>query len=295
MTHTVERRRPSVSLSPRTPNPVAVPARREPSAEASINERILSLVTSLSDRVKHLESKLDGEVTRKRHAVERPAEILEDYRPSSTQGERAPKRARIHRSDERQGVRGSHERDLLVENDSTSGQNGSDAEVEDAATVLEFLAWGRLKESNLTSGIRNPSIVHEPSSHQEQDILQSAQAWGNSPSSVSGGIIPMDTMQISQIQALLPTKMQVFLLFEYHADWLLFMHCSFHVPTFRRELDQFYDEDQGVIGITSAGLQWAALLFAIICGSMTSVQPAEVLKWGFHQGNSLGTSPRERI
>tara|TARA_R110002060_G_scaffold63482_1_gene72740 strand:+ start:389 stop:937 length:549 start_codon:yes stop_codon:yes gene_type:complete len=182
-----------------------------------------------------------------------------------------------------------------VENDSTSGQNGSDAEVEDAATVLEFLAWGRLKESNLTSGIRNPSIVHEPSSHQEQDILQSAQAWGNSPSSVSGGIIPMDTMQISQIQALLPTKMQVFLLFEYHADWLLFMHCSFHVPTFRRELDQFYDEDQGVISITSAGLQWAALLFAIICGSMTSVQPAEVLKWGFHQGNSLGTSPRERI
>ncbi|PVH71544.1 hypothetical protein DL98DRAFT_503508, partial [Cadophora sp. DSE1049] len=255
VTHAVERRRPSVSLSPGTPNLVAVPARREPSIEVSINERILSLVTSLSDRVKHLESKLDERTTRKRYAR-------------------------------------SLERDFLTENDSTSGQNGSDAEIEDAATVLEFLAWGRLKESNLTSGIRNPSIVHDPSTHQEQDILQSAQAWGNSPSSVPGGIIPMETMQISQIQAMLPTKMQVFLLFEYHADWLLFMHCSFHIHTFRRELDQFYDEDQGVISITSAGLQWAALLFAIICGSMTSVQPAEMLKWGFHQEEQSNLAKR---
>ncbi|KAH7393562.1 hypothetical protein BKA64DRAFT_90903 [Cadophora sp. MPI-SDFR-AT-0126] len=283
VTHTVERRRPSVSLSPGAHNPLVIPARREPSAEASINERILSLVTSLSDRVKHLESKLDGEATRKKHSVDRLVDPAQEHGSTSVQLERARKRARVHRSDERHDDQRSHERDFLAENDSTSGQNGSDAEVEDAATVLEFLAWGRLKESNLTSGIRNPSIVHDPSLNQEQDILQTAQAWGNSPSSVPGGIIPVETMQISQIQAMLPTKMQVYLLFEYHADWLLFMHCSFHVPTFRRELDQFYDEDQGVISITSAGLQWAALLFAIICGSMTSAQAAEVLKWGFHQ------------
>ncbi|KAK0116426.1 hypothetical protein ONS95_013445 [Cadophora gregata] len=260
-----------------------VPARREPSAEASINERILSLVTSLSDRVKHLESKFDRDATLKRYVADGPVESFEEHGSSSTPLERAAKRARIHDSDERQSIQRIHEEISLTENDSTSGQNGSDAEVEDAATVLEFLAWGRLKESNLTSGIRNPSIVHDQGNHQEQDMLQNVQAWGKSPSSVSGGIVPIETMQVSQIQALLPTKMQVFLLFEYHADWLLFMHCSFHVPTFRKELDQFYDEDQGVISITSAGLQWAALLFAIICGSMTSVQPAEVLKWGFQQ------------
>ncbi|KAG4436127.1 hypothetical protein IFR05_008406 [Cadophora sp. M221] len=293
VTHTVERRRLSVSLSPGTPNPVAAPAPRERSAEPSISERILTLVTSLSDRVKHLESKLDAGTTRKRTVVDRPDEPSEDPGPTSLQRlERAPKRARIHHADGRQGIPATHDHETVIENDLTSGQNGSDAEVEDAATVLEFLAWGRLKESNLTGGIRNPSIVHDPATHQEQDILQTAQAWGNSPSSVPGGVVPTETMQISQIQDMLPTKMQVFLLFEYHADWLLFMHCSFHVPTFRRELDQFYDEEQGVISITSAGLQWAALLFAILCGSMTSVQPSEVLKWGFHQEDQSNLAKR---
>jgi hypothetical protein len=95
----------------------------------------------------------------------------------------------------------------------------------------------------------------------------------------------MENLQLSQIQDMLPPKEQVFFLFQYHSDWLLFMHCSFHVESFRRELDRFYDEDHGIINITSAGLQWAALLFAIICGSMTCVKQDLVVDWGFQKGH----------
>jgi hypothetical protein len=142
-------------------------------------------------------------------------------------------------------------------------------EIFQAATVLEFLAWGRLKDSNLTSGLRDSSAVQDAIPYPDKDIIQTTQAWGLSPSSVSASHMTMETLQISQIQEMLPDKEQVMLLFEYHADWLLFMHCSFHVQTFRRELEQFY-------------------LFAIICGSMTCAKPTQVTRWSFNRGASIG-------
>lgn len=90
--------------------------------------------------------------------------------------------------------------------------------------------------------------------------------------------------QISQIQEMLPTREQAFALVDYHADWILFLHCSFHPPAFKRELNQFYKDTNGYISMTSTGLQWASLLFAIICGTMTCAKPAQVARLGFHQG-----------
>jgi hypothetical protein len=49
-----------------------VPPNSRHDAEAPVNERILSLVTTLSERVQHLESKLDGLGPRKRLASEFP-------------------------------------------------------------------------------------------------------------------------------------------------------------------------------------------------------------------------------
>ena len=154
--------------------------------------------------------------------------------------------------------------------------------------MLEFLAWGRLKDSNLTSGLRDSSAVRDALSCPDKDIIQTTQTWGPSPSSVSASHMTVETLQISQIQEMLPDKERVMLLFEYHADWLLFIHCSFHAQTFRRELEQFYSNDHGIISRTSSGLQWAALLFAIICGSMTCAKLTQVTRWGFNQGASIG-------
>jgi secreted Zn-dependent insulinase-like peptidase len=251
---------------------------RRGDGEAPINERILGLVATLSERVKHLESKLDGFEARKRPVLEE----LAQYLPA-----RPFKQARMSQSDV-VGVQNLQNYEIApAENDSSTGQNSSDAEAEDAATVLEFLAWGRLKDSNLTTGVRDPGSLHDSAACPEKDVIQNAQAWSNSPPSQTTGQTIMETLQVSQIQEMLPSKMQVSMLFEYHSDWLLFMHCSFHVQTFSRELDMFYEQDNGIINMTSVGLQWISLLFAIMCGSMTCTKPAQVAKWGFHQGKQI--------
>lgn len=83
---------------------------------------------------------------------------------------------------------------------------------------------------------------------------------------------------------MIPRREQVKMMVDYHVKWLLFMHCSFHVQTFSRELEQFYDIDSGFINMTSVGLQFSSLFFAILCSSMASAQLSHVTKWGFHQG-----------
>lgn len=276
VTHTVERRPSGLahSVSPRASYSSPTAPRRG-DAEAPINERILSLVTTLSERVKHLESKIDDFEPRKRSSVDEPVE----YQDFPT---RPIKQARMSQSEPVQTIQHIQHDDVIQgENESSSAQNSSDAEAEDAATVLEFLAWGRLKDSNLTTGVRDPTSNHDSAAYPDKDVIQTTQAWGQSPTSMSTGQTAMETLQISQIQEMLPSKAQVMLLFDYHSDWLLFMHCSFHVQTFRKELDMFYQQDNGIINMTTVGLQWTSLLFAILCGSMTCAKPAQVMKWGF--------------
>jgi hypothetical protein len=166
---------------------------------------------------------------------------------SDRQHERPSKQARTNHAPDRQASPNATEIDATTEREPSTGHHGSDAEAEDAATVLEFLAWGRLKDSNLTQDLNL---------RPDTDIIQSAQAWTSSPTSVPGGSISMETLQISQVQEMLPNKEQMFLLVEYHADWLLLMHCAFHAPSLKTELGRFYDEDQGLINMTSVGLQW---------------------------------------
>ena len=274
MTHTIERRH-SVLAHPVSPEAVysSPPAPRGEDAEASINERILSLVTTLSERVKHLEAKLDDLPPRKRSSVDEAVELAEfPTRPS--------KQARISHSEPVHAI--PHDDLVNGENESSSVQNSSDAEAEDAATVLEFLAWGRLKDSNLTTSVRDPASNHGSVAYPEKDVIQSTQACGQSPTSASTSQTAMETFQISQIQEMLPGKAQVVLLFDYHSDWLLFMHCAYHAQTFRKELEMFYQQDNGIVNMTTKGLQWTSLLFAILCGSMTCAKPAQVMKWGFH-------------
>jgi hypothetical protein len=231
--------------------------------------------------VKHLETKLDSLEPRKRSASDDPVS------DASTALDRPLKQARIPQLGTPRAVLSLRENELApAEVDSNYGHNSSDEEdaAKDAATVLEFLAWGRLKDSNLTSGLRDASGTYDSATYPEKDIIQTTQASGLSPSSISATHMTMETLQISQIQEMLPNKEQVILLFDYHTDWLLFMHCSFHVQTFRKELEQFYTNDHGIISRTSSGLQWAALLFAIICGSMTCAKTSHVSSWGFNQG-----------
>ena len=92
--------------------------------------------------------------------------------------------------------------ELLVGENGCS--SGLDPEVEDAATVLEFLAWGRLKDSNLTDGLRDPIGPHDKTVHTGKDIIQTAQSCGLSPASVPAAQTSLEVLQIPQIQEMLP-------------------------------------------------------------------------------------------
>jgi hypothetical protein len=88
---------------------------------------------------------------------------------------------------------------------------------------------------------------------------------------------------ISRIQKRLPRRTQVSQLFNYHNDWLLWLHSSWHAPSVRQALGEFYNFDQGSIGPSSAKLQWTGLLFAIPSTSITCAKPRQVELWSFHR------------
>lgn len=133
VTHTTERQsRPTGSLSPGAPLSLhATPKKQDP--ETPINERILTLVTTLSERVKHLEAKLDGLEPRKRDFPIESGHSPQSSRPISPS--RPFKQAKTSQSE---GVKAIPHLETEVigpaENESGSVQNSSDAEIEDAAT-----------------------------------------------------------------------------------------------------------------------------------------------------------------
>ncbi|TVY93627.1 putative transcription factor [Lachnellula willkommii] len=250
---------------------------------STLNERLLGLVTRLSNRVEHLEARMDTIGPEKRPLPqEDEVDCIEGDVSTSLSTRRRSKQPRISQNETCRVLPNIEDSERQKETGPKPSLPELDAEVEDAATVLEFLAWGRLKDSNITTGLRDTS--GDSALGSEKDTIHTTQTWALSPNSVSGSQ-SIDTLQISQIQDLLPSKAQAFLLVEYHAEWLLFMHCSFHAQTLRRDLEKFYLNDQGNINMTSSGLQWTALLFAVICGSMTCAKPAQIGDWGFVEGN----------
>ncbi|KAH8683084.1 hypothetical protein BGZ60DRAFT_210942 [Tricladium varicosporioides] len=290
VTPVVERRMPRPPASVFSPGAAeAAPVAAGSTVDVSLNEKILSLVTTLSDRVKQLEVKLDGLQPKKRRAPEDINEQDEEPTVDISQ-KRSSKLPRTSVPGRPEPISHLAESENLPDNDSGRTSQEFDAEAEDAATVLEFLAWGRLKDSSLTSGLRDPSIAQDPMMYSDKDIVSTTQTWGLSPGSASGGQPSTETMHVSQIQDLLPRKEQAMLLFEYHADWLLFMHCSFHAPSLRQELLNFYQNEQGIINMTSSGLQWTALFLSVICGSVVCAKPSQIQEWGYSEDNQAQLS-----
>ena len=271
---------PSVEGQPCRPS-ISVPTTGN-SIDSPLSERILGLVTSLSDRVKHMEAKLDTLRPGKRPlSQEDDSNLPEQDTSSSLSTRRPPKQPRISKEKMTRVSVNTEASVLQADTETNPGVPEFDAEVEDAAAVLEFLAWGRLKDSNITTGLRD--TPGDSTLGSDKDITQTTQTWGLSSSSVSGSQ-SLHALPVSQIQEILPSQAQAVLLVEYHSKWLLFMHCAFHAQTLRQELEKFYLNDNGVISMTSSGLQWAALLFAVMCGSMTCARQAQILDWGFPEG-----------
>ncbi len=154
----------------------------------------------------------------------------------------------------------------------TPDNESADPVVQNAASILEFLSWGRKK---------NPDL-HDVS-------LEASEAMAN-PGDVrdvdSGPVFATclddsQQQQLNFIQMLLPEPRQVWELEKYHAESVLWYHGSYHAPTFRRQLQGFYERFSGRMDSPGVNLQWVAMLFSVLTGSISAAPEDKALSWGF--------------
>jgi hypothetical protein len=234
----------------------------------SAAETTTSLLRALVDRIDRLEASLHG--ARKGVASDNILMNNTDYglKPATTAGLSTA----------------SNQEHAYVEEEASSAQN-SQAEAEEAATVLEFLAWGRVKDANFADTIKKPGEVQEPEPFPEKKTLYTMRPSNPSlPSASTAEYFCTRTAVVTHLQEMLPNQIQVLQLFEFHREWLLWIHCSFHAPTVAEALEDFYSNDCGVISLSSSKLQWTALLFAILSVTAASAKPECMMRWRFREG-----------
>ncbi|RHZ61989.1 fungal specific transcription factor domain-containing protein [Aspergillus thermomutatus] len=157
-----------------------------------------------------------------------------------------------------------------IENDISGPER---LEIEDAATILEFLAWGRRKNPDYRDVVaRKDALEHQsPGDVAAEDVWDDRSPGGTSP--------------CAYLQILLPRRQQATRL-------VLWYHGSFHSISFRNHLDDFYTTVNGQINHPSVDLQWIALLFAILTGALACAPRATAQAWGFPEWEQERLSKR---
>ncbi|KAJ9617126.1 hypothetical protein H2200_000847 [Cladophialophora chaetospira] len=152
--------------------------------------------------------------------------------------------------------------------------SGPESGVDNTASVLEFLTWGRNKLSDYD--LKALELLKEP--HQAGN---SALPKDTGPDwDISNGFGGTGAAQVSFLQLLLPGRKQVFQLVEYHVSTVLWYHGCFHGPTFYDELKEVYKGPSGM-QVRNMDLRWTGLLFSVLAGSMTCASEQLALSWGF--------------
>ncbi|KAL4862278.1 hypothetical protein BDV12DRAFT_46234 [Aspergillus spectabilis] len=138
-----------------------------------------------------------------------------------------------------------------------------DSEIGDAATILEFLAWGRRKKAEYCEDLLSGDVTAE----QDNEGTR--------------GLGPDRTSAEAYLQLLLPRRALLERLVAFHCDRVLWYHNSFDASRFQEEVDAFYRIAHGQPGHPSVDFQWLALLFAILCGALACAPRHVAQSWGF--------------
>jgi hypothetical protein len=97
-----------------------------------------------------------------------------------------------------------------------------------------------------------------------------------------------DSVALLQLQ--LPDVVQIWHLVDYHERSLLWYHGCYHGPTFRAELRYALEHYDDSLVLDELNLQWVALLFSIMAGSMACAGGGSLQSWGFHQAETARLS-----
>jgi hypothetical protein len=148
----------------------------------------------------------------------------------------------------------------------------------DAATVLEFLAWGRKKDLDFISAPEHDSGPRQPISGQPclaSPLTESARS-----------------AQLDILETLMPSKSHLLQLVDFHNNSLLWYHGSYSSTVFSSDLDIFFTEYNGNIRHHELNVQWLALLFSVLTGSMTCATSTTCSGWGFSAAEQSTLSSR---
>jgi hypothetical protein len=94
------------------------------------------------------------------------------------------------------------------------------------------------------------------------------------------------------LQMLLPEITHIWKLVDYHELYLLWYHGCYHGPTFRSELQSILPSEPGndTLDISGVDLQWLALLFSIMAGSLTCTTDRRLEQWRFSKSEVVKLS-----
>jgi hypothetical protein len=145
-------------------------------------------------------------------------------------------------------------------------------EDDDAATVLEFLAWGRNKDAEYGTTTDQAS----------REILMQEDHFPASDAVFDGS--RQATFDLLEI--LLPDRTHIYRLVEYHNNYILWYHGSYSAWIFSHNLDKFLLNRDGDIRHPELDVQWLGLLFAILTGSLACAPSSVRHSWGFQDAES---------
>lgn len=125
-------------------------------------------------------------------------------------------------------------------------------------------------EENLATTFGNGPLLQQWISTHMEDTSDVFQTILPAPGTSSAAILELQ----------LPSVDKIWSLVDYHERYLLWYHGCYHGPTFRRELENAIGQ-QDTMSIASLNLQWVALLFSIMAGSMACATDHKRAAWGF--------------
>ncbi|KAI1854982.1 hypothetical protein JX265_012337 [Neoarthrinium moseri] len=175
--------------------------------------------------------------------------------------------------------------DTSINRETGGAELARDAVAEDAASILEFLAWGRRKNPEYHAVASPEAAV---TTAQAGEVVANAQV---EPSAADTGFL-QDISHTSVLQLLLPDKQRTWDLVLWHERCLLWYHCSYYAPSLRKQLESFYSNHGGSVENPGVNLQWVAFLFAVLAGSLTCMPNNTAEQWGFGEDERETLSKR---
>jgi hypothetical protein len=112
---------------------------------------------------------------------------------------------------------------------------------------------------------------------------------GTSPAPLPAGFPDIRETSIAFLHLHVPDLNQIWYLVDYHEKYLLWYHGCYHGPTFRAELCNALERHGDRLPLDQLNLQWVALLFSVMAGSVACASAGMLEAWG------LGDSDMARL